>query len=162
MSSAPHLASDAGLQTLRAARQRTSTPLSTPFSPSSIPQPQSRRRRLSPLRHHDGHATFLDFRENLSPATRSCTRTLRQRCSRRQLDSSALGYPLPSSTPGSVAAWSTPSRNSQARPQRVLAPAISSPPRVFQLSRRGQRTYRPESGQIPGSKRNLPARQPSV
>ena len=153
-----HLASDAGLQTLRAGGNAIDAAVATGFA-LAVVHPAAGNLGgggFLLLRTHDGHATFLDFREK---APLAATETMYQDAQGNvipedSLDSSVLGY-RSIATPGSVAGLVYAERKfGKLGLQRVLAPAIQLATQGFQLStEEAKELTDPDLARFPGSKR---------
>jgi len=133
-----HLASDAGVQILRAGGNAVDAAVATGFA-LAVVHPAAGNLGgggFLLLRTHDGHATFLDFREK---APLAATETMYQDAGGNvipdtSLDSSVLGY-RSIATPGSVAGLVYAERKfGKLGLERVMAPALKLATDGFILS----------------------------
>jgi len=149
-----HLASDAGLETLRAGGNAVDAAVATGFA-LAVVHPAAGNLGgggFLLLRTHDGKTTFIDFREK---APLQATETMYQDASGNVIPgSSLLGY-RSIATPGSVAGLVYAERNyGKLGLRRVIAPAIRLAAQGFQLTPEEARELSdPDLARFPDSKR---------
>jgi gamma-glutamyltranspeptidase/glutathione hydrolase len=149
-----HLASDAGLETLRAGGNAVDAAVTTGFA-LAVTHPAAGNLGgggFLLLRTHDGKATFIDFREK---APLQATETMYQDASGNVIpNSSVLGY-RSIATPGSVAGLVYAERHcGKLGLRRVIAPAIRLASQGFQLTAEEARELSdPDLALFPDSKR---------
>ena len=149
-----HLASDAGLETLRAGGNAVDAAVTTGFA-LAVTHPAAGNLGgggFLLLRTHDGKATFIDFREK---APLQATETMYQDASGNVIpNSSVLGY-RSIATPGSVAGLVYAERHcGKLGLRRVIAPAIRLASQGFQLTAEEARELSdPDLARFPDSKR---------
>jgi gamma-glutamyltranspeptidase/glutathione hydrolase len=149
-----HLASDAGLETLRAGGNAVDAAVATGFA-LAVVHPAAGNLGgggLLLLRTHDGKTTFIDFREK---APLQATETMYQDAGGKVIPgSSLLGY-RSIATPGSVAGLVYAERKyGKLGLRRVIAPAIRLAAEGFQLSAEEARELSdPDLARFPDSRR---------
>jgi gamma-glutamyltranspeptidase/glutathione hydrolase len=153
-----HLASDAGLETLRAGGNAVDAAVATGFS-LAVVHPAAGNLGgggFLLLRTHDGHATFIDYREK---APLAATETMYQDAQGNiipedSLLSSVIGY-RSIATPGSVAGMVYAERKyGKLGLARVMAPAIKLAADGFVLSaEEAEELSDPDLAKFPDSKR---------
>jgi gamma-glutamyltranspeptidase/glutathione hydrolase len=149
-----HLASDAGLETLRAGGNAMDAAVATGFA-LAVVHPAAGNLGgggFLLLRTHDGKTTFIDFREK---APHQATETMYQDASGNVIpDSSVLGY-RSIATPGSVAGLVYAERKyGKLGLRRVIAPAIRLATEGFQLTaEEAHELSDPDLALFPDSKR---------
>jgi gamma-glutamyltranspeptidase/glutathione hydrolase len=149
-----HLASDAGLEMLRAGGNAVDAAVATGFA-LAVVHPAAGNLGgggFLLLRAHDGKTTFIDFREK---APLQATETMYQDAGGKVIpDSSVLGY-RSIATPGSVAGLVYAERHyGKLGLRRVIAPAIRLADEGFQLSaEEAQELSDPDLARFPDSKR---------
>ena len=153
-----HLASDAGLEILRTGGNAVDAAVATGFA-LAVVHPAAGNLGgggFLLLRTHDGHATFVDFREK---APLAATETMYQDADgnvipEESLDSSVLGY-RSIATPGSVAGLVYAERKfGKLGLQRVMAPAIQLASHGFVLTaEEAKELTDPDLARFPESKR---------
>jgi gamma-glutamyltranspeptidase/glutathione hydrolase len=149
-----HLASDAGLEMLRAGGNAVDAAVATGFA-LAVVHPAAGNLGgggFLLLRTHDGKTTFIDFREK---APLQATETMYQDASGNVIpNSSLLGY-RSIATPGSVAGLVYAERNyGKLGLRRVIAPAIRLAAGGFQLTAEEARELSdPDLAHFPDSKR---------
>src|ERR1035438_2718003 len=149
-----HLASDAGLETLRAGGNAVDAAVATGFT-LAVVHPAAGNLGgggFLLLRTHDGKTTFIDFREK---APLQATETMYQDASGNVIpDSSVLGY-RSIATPGSVAGLVYAERKyGKLGLRRVIAPAIRLAAEGFQLTtEEAQELSDPDLARFSDSKR---------
>jgi gamma-glutamyltranspeptidase/glutathione hydrolase len=149
-----HLASDAGLETLREGGNAVDAAVATGFS-LAVVHPAAGNLGgggFLLLRAHDGKTTFIDFREK---APLQATETMYQDAGGNVIpDSSVLGY-RSIATPGSVAGLVYAERHyGKLGLRRVIAPAIRLASEGFQLTAEEARELSdPDLAYFPDSKR---------
>jgi gamma-glutamyltranspeptidase/glutathione hydrolase len=149
-----HLASDAGLEVLRADGNAVDAAVATGFA-LAVVHPAAGNLGgggFLLLRSHDGKTTFIDFREK---APLQATETMYQDANGGVIpNASLLGY-RSIATPGSVAGLVYAERKyGKLGLQRVIAPAIQLASEGFQLTaEEAQELSDPDLARFPGSKR---------
>jgi gamma-glutamyltranspeptidase/glutathione hydrolase len=153
-----HLASDAGLETLRAGGNAVDAAVATGFS-LAVVHPAAGNLGgggFLLLRTHDGHATFIDYREK---APLAATETMYQDAQGNiipedSLLSSVIGY-RSIATPGSIAGMVYAERKyGKLGLARVMAPAIKLAADGFVLSaEEAEELSDPDLAKFPDSKR---------
>jgi gamma-glutamyltranspeptidase/glutathione hydrolase len=149
-----HLASDAGLETLRAGGNAVDAAVATGFA-LAVVHPAAGNLGgggFLLLRDHNGKTTFIDFREK---APLQASETMYQDASGNVIpNSSLLGY-RSIATPGSVAGLVYAERKySKLGLRRVIAPAIRLASEGFQLTAEEARELSdPDLARFPDSKR---------